>query len=145
MQKIRCYLAGSFKSFEGYEDWRDLVKERLGGLIDFYDPRKETSQTSIATFVFQDLAGVESCDVVFYFVTGIGDVGAVAECTWGLAKGKLIVLCVKDGVEIVHPFIIGICRRMFIGMAVGLAYLKNLAELGLENEFQAIYKTMEKS
>ena len=145
MQQIKCYLAGSFVALEGYPDWRDAVEEALGDAMSFYDPRTDTPQTSIASFVSGDLQGVGNSDVVFYFVTGAGDVGAVAECTWGLAKNKLIILCVKEGVTLVHPFIIGLCRRMFIGLPTGIAYLKNLATFGLQDEFKAIYATMNKS
>lgn len=143
MQKIKCYLAGGFVSFGKYPDWRDYIKEELSDLMDFYDPRTDTNQTSISTFVYEDLAGVESCDLVFYFVTSIGDVGASIECERAHSRNKLVVLCVKaPGVTIVHPFLIGIARRFFIGIDTGVTYLKNLTELGLDNEFQAIYKTM---
>ncbi len=141
MKRIRCYLAGSFTAFEGYADWRDYVKEKVSGM-DFYDPRTDTNQGSIATFVYQDLSGVDGCDVVFYFVTNSGDVGASIECERGNSRNKIVVLCVKEGVGIVHPFLIGISRRMFIGIEVGAKYLSNLSECGLDKEFDAIYKTM---
>ncbi len=142
MKKIRCYLAGGFVPFEGYPDWRDFIKERVGGKMDFYDPRTDTDQSSIATFVYQDIKGVESCDMAFYFVTNSGDVGSSIECAWGNAKNKHVVICINGGVGLVHAFLIGIARRVFIGAETGIIYLHNLAEYGLENEFEAIYKTM---
>lgn len=145
MNKIRCYLAGGFMSFKEYKDWRDLVKERLAGKMDFYDPRIDTDQGSIATFVYQDLTGVAGCDVIFYFVTSVGDIGAAIECARGDAEGKLVVLCVNEGVRIVHPFLIGMARRVFIGMEAGVAYLNNLADSSLANEFEAIYKIIKSS
>ena|SRR3989344_8891943 len=143
MTKIRCYLAGGFVPFGQYKDWRDYVKERVGDKMEFYDPRIDTDQSSIATFVYQDLRGVGSCDIVFDFVTGWGDVGETAEDQEGNSKGKLVVLCINDGVRLVHPFLFGISRRVFMGMETGIVYLLNLAEYGLDNEFEAIYKTKE--
>lgn len=142
-KKIRCYLAGAFVSFGTYSDWRDFVKEQLGDLMEFYDPRTDTHQGSIATFVYQDLVnGVEGGDVVFYFVTSSGEVGAAVECERAECKNKLVVLCIDREVNVVHPVLFGISRRVFIGIETGVAYLRNLAECGLENEFKAIYQTM---
>ncbi|MEK7646971.1 MAG: nucleoside 2-deoxyribosyltransferase domain-containing protein [Patescibacteria group bacterium] len=142
-KKIKVYLAGAFVPYMTYLDWRNYVKERLDHDIDFYDPRKDTNQTSIAHFVYEDLErGVVESDLVFYFVTGVGDVGAAAECAFGIAKGKFVVLCVNDGVRMVHPFVLGMGKRVFIGLDAGMAYLKNLAKYGLKDEYTATYDTM---
>lgn len=145
MKKIKCYLAGSFVALEEYADWRDFVKEELKEVMNFYDPRIDTSQGSIALFVTQDLSGVDANEMVFYFVTNVGDVGAAIECERAECKGKLVVLCISKEVHIVHPFLLGIARRVFIGIETGINYLRNLARCGLENEFEAIYKTLEEN
>lgn len=141
--KVKVYLAGPFIPYGKYLDWRNFVKERMGYVIDFYDPRKDTNQVSIAHFVYEDLErGVAGSDLIFYFVTGMGDVGAAAECAFGIAKGKFVVICVNDGVRIVHPFVLGMGKRVFIGLDAGMAYLKNLAKYGLKDEYAAVYDTM---
>lgn len=146
MKRIKCYLAGAFVSFGEYgeyDDWRDFIKEKLGDEMEFYDPRTDTQQGSIATFVYQDLVnGVEGNDVVFYFVTGSGEVGAAVECERAECKNKLVVLCIDREVNVVHPVLFGIARRVVIGIETGIAYLQNLAKYGLESEFEAIYQTM---
>ncbi len=145
MKKIKCYLAGWFVPFEEYPDWRDFVKEKLKDAMDFYDPRIDTKQGSIATFVYEDLGkGVEGSDILFYFVTDSGDVGSAIECERADCRGKLVILCVDRKVDVVHPFLIGIARRVLIGMETGIVYLENLARCGLANEFEAIQKTMER-
>lgn len=145
MKKIKCYLAGWFVSLDKYPDWRDFVQEQLKDVMDFYDPRRDTKQGSIATFVYEDLVdGVEGSDVVFYFVTNAGDVGSAIECERAECKDKLVILCIANNVKVVHPFLIGIARRIFIGMETGIAYLRNLAKYGLENEFQAIQEVLKK-
>ena len=149
MGKIRCYLAGAFVPFERYADWRDFVKERLSDLadkIEFYDPRTDTRQGSIATFVYQDLVkGVEGSDMVFYFVTNSGDVGSAIECERAECRNKLVILCINERVNFIHSFLLGIPRRVIIGIDAGLDYLRNLAELGLDNEFEVIYRLMKGS
>lgn len=148
MKKIRCYLAGAFVPFGKYADWRDFIKEGLGDEMEFYDPRTDTRQGSIATFVYQDLVnGVDGSDVIFYFVINSGDeaVGAIVECARADAKNKLVVLCINKGIAVVHPVLFGISRRVFIGAEAGITYLHHLAEYGLENEFEAIYKTLKDS
>lgn len=142
-KKIKVYLAGSFVPWASYLDWRNYIKERLGHAIDFYDPRKNTNQISIAHFVYEDLErGVAESDLVFYFVTNVGDVGASAECAFGIAKGKFVVLCVNNDVKMVHPFTLGMGKRVFIGLDAGMVYLRNLVKYGLEDESKAIYATM---
>lgn len=140
---MTCYLAGGFVPWKQYGDWRDFVIEKLGGAIKFYDPRKETKQGSIATFVSQDLAGVESCDCVFYFLTeGRGDVGAASECAHANAKDKPVILCIERGLGFVHPFILGMARRVLVGLDSGVEYLSLLAQYGMEKEYQAAYQMM---
>lgn len=138
-EKVKCYLAGHFGLFGKYEDWRDFVIERCRNKIEFYDPRFDTKQGSIATFVSEDLKGVENSDIVFYFVTGPGEVGAAIECAVGLCKEKLIVLCIDEGVGMVHPFLLCIARRVFIGIETGVEYLEKVAQYGLNNEYRAAY------
>ncbi len=143
MKKVRCYLAGGFVPFGGYADWRDFIKERVGDEMGFYDPRTDTKQGSIATFVYQDLVnGVDGSDIIFCFVTNSGDVGSAIECARADCKDKLVVLCIGRNVDVVHPVLLGIARRVLIGIETGVIYLKNLAKLGLEKEFEAIYQTM---
>lgn len=133
MAKIRCYLAGPFTDPE----WRDRVIAEVKG-VDFYNPKTDTAQGSIATFVSGDLAGVLSCDVCFvYAPTGRGDVGAAIEAGHADAMGKPVLLCTED--TFTHPMLIGISRRVFSGLEAGIKYLNRLAEVGLENEFQAAY------
>ncbi len=145
-QVLSCYLAGYFVPWGQHSDWRDFVLQELQDAIRFYDPRVDTDQGSIAMFISQDLAGVESCDCVFYFLTkSQGDVGAAIECTHAHAKGKLVILCIDQGLGFVHPFLLGIARRVLIGMDAGVSYLSLLSEYGLENEFQAAYKMMRAS
>lgn len=144
MKRIKCYLAGAFVSFNGYSDWRDFFIEKLKDLIDFYDPRVDTHQGSIATFVYEDLVkGVEGSDIVLYFVSDICDVGAAIEAERGECKNKLVIVCIDKNVRFVHSFLLGVARRIFIGVESVLVYLRNLAVYGLENEFVAIEKTIE--
>lgn len=138
-EKVKCYLAGHFGSFGEYEDWRDFVIEKCRNKIKFYDPRFDTKQGSIATFVSEDLKGIENSDIVFYFVTNSGEIGAAIECAVGSCKGKLIVLCIDKGVVMVHPFLLGIARRVFIEIETGVTYLKKVAQYGLNNEYRAAY------
>jgi len=144
MKKIRCYLAGWFVPMDGYEDWREFFKEKLKNDMDFYDPRTDTKQGSIALFVYQDLVnGVDRSDIVFYYVTDSGDVGSAIECGRAECCNKPVILCIdRKVVNVVHPFLIGIARRMIIGPEAGVAYLKSLAKYGLENEFRAIEEVM---
>lgn len=111
--------------------------------MDFYDPRTDTKQGSIASFVYQDLVnGVDSCDIVFYYVTDPGDVGSAIECGRADCCNKTVILCIDKRVNVVHPFLIGIARRIILGPEAGIVYLKSLAKYGLENEFKAIEETM---
>ena len=143
---LRVYLAGSFQKFGGWPDWRDYVIERCTKhAIEFYNPRSETDQGCIASFVAGDLAGVRSCDVVFCYLTGSGDIGASIECEHGRMNKKNIVLCADKSVTVVHPFLLGIARRFLIGPDTGIQYLKYLAKAGMEHEFDAIYAVMRKS
>lgn len=143
MKKIRCYLAGWFVSMDGYKDWRDFFKKRLENKIDFYDPRTDTVQGSIASFVNQDLInGVDKSDIVFYYVTGFGDVGSAIECGRADCKNKIVILCLDKKVSVIHPFLIGIARRVLIGPEAGVAYLTALAKYGLNDEFKAIEEVM---
>jgi len=146
MKPISVYLAGPFMPWGEFPDWRDYVKEKLKDKqITFYDPRFDTDQGSIATFVSQDLAGVENTDCTFYFMDrSNGDAGAIIELAHGNAKKKLTILCIDKEIGFVHPMILGISRRAITGLDVGIIYLENLANVGIENEFQASYKTMQK-
>lgn len=137
-RKIRCYLAGWFVPFREYPDWRDYLKEKLAGIMDFYDPRYDTFRGPIADFVSGDLRGVEQSDMVFYFATDSGEPGSAIECEHGRLGSKLVVLCVDKNVNAIHPFLIGIVHRVLIGMEAGEKYLALLSECGLENEFQAL-------
>lgn len=118
-----------------------MISEVVG--IDFYNPRIDTPQGSIATFVSGDLFGVSSCDICFvYLDEGGGDiVGAAIEAKRADAEEKLVILC-SDAV-FPHPMLVGISRRVFFGLDVGIKYLNKLAEVGLENEFQAAYAMWE--
>jgi len=143
-KQIRCYLAGWFEPYGEHKDWRDFVKKELEGRMLFYDPRFDTKQASIATFVYEDLRGVEGGDIVFYFMThNSGDVGSSIESERGNCKNKLVVLCLGEDVKVPHPFLLGTARRMLIGLETGVAYLKKLAEYGIEDEFRAISELME--
>jgi hypothetical protein len=141
---LRVYLAGGFMPYEGHPDWRDYVIESLADEpIAFYDPRTDTEQGATATFVSQDLAGVEGSHCVFYFLMRTdGDPGATAEFAHGNAKGRLCILCVNEGIAFIHPFVAGISRRLFIGLHLGTEYLRNLAHHGIDEEFKAIYETI---
>ena len=142
---LSCYLAGSFTPWRQFGDWRDFVAEQLKSVIKFYDPRIETKQGSIATFVYQDLAGVESCDCTFYFLTRAqGDVGAASECAHANAKGKHVILCIDRDLDFVHPFIIGMARRVLIGLDSGVSYLSLLSNYGMDNEYKAAYEMLHK-
>lgn len=137
MAKISCYLAGPFTNPE----WRDQVISEVKG-IDFYNPRTDTPQGSIATFVSGDLLGVSSCDVCFVYIEkGRGDIGAAIEASRADTQGKLVILC--SGAVFPHPMFVGIVRRVFFGLEAGIKYLNKLAEVGLENEFQAAYAMWE--
>lgn len=145
-QVLSCYLAGSFVSWGQYSDWRDFVISKLQSVMKFYDPRVDTDQGSIATFVSQDLAGVESCDCIFYFVTKPqGDVGAAMECVHALDKRRLVILCVNQGLGFIHPFLLGVARRVLIGIDAGVSYLSLLAKYGLGDEYRAAYEMMRTS
>ena len=134
---IRCYLAGPFTNPE----WRDRVISEVEG-IDFYNPRTDTLQGSIATFVAGDLSGVSSCNVCFVYIKkGRGDTGAAIEAERADAEGKLVILCSEAVFP--HPFLVGISRRVFFGLEAGIKYLGKLAKVGLENEFQAAYAVWE--
>lgn len=140
---LSCYLAGSFVPWGQYSDWRDFVIQQLQNTVKFYDPRVDTDQGSIATFVSQDLKGVEDHDCIFYFVTEPqGEVGAAIECSHARDKGKLVILCINQDLGFIHPFLIGIARRILIGMDTGISYLSLLSKYGLENEYQAAYEMM---
>jgi nucleoside 2-deoxyribosyltransferase len=146
MKKIRCYLAGWFLPLNGFEDWREYFKEMLKNDLDFYDPRTDTKQGSIASFVYQDLVnGVDGSDIVFYFVTDSGDVGSAIECGRADCGNKPVILCIDKKVNVVHPFLIGIAKRVFSGPEAGVAYLKSLAKHGLKNEFKAIEEVMKRN
>ncbi len=140
-KKIQCYLAGSFIPFGGCEDWRDYVESNcLCGKISFYDPRSDTEQESIASFTSQDLKGVGSSDVIFCFMDkNAGEVGSAAECGFGLAKNRMVILCIGEDVDFPHPFMLGLARRVIIGLDAGIEYLKGLADYGIENEFAVAY------
>lgn len=134
-QVLSC---GAFRAFPGLPRLEGLPKEKLGGVVEFYDPRFDTLQGSIATFVSDDLHGVETCDVVFYFMTDSGEPGSAIECDRGDCKNKLVVLCIDRTVNVVNPFLIGIARRVLFGIETGERYLKKLADYGLGHEFRAI-------
>jgi hypothetical protein len=124
--------------FNMYGDWRDYMREALGERVAWYDPRTDTKQGAIAHFTSQDLAGVEASDVLFCFMSGHTDAGAAMECAHANAHGKLVVLCFDRQHSLPHPFLLGISRRVFIGIETGAAYLTLLVKHGLDNEFAAI-------
>lgn len=142
--RLSCYLAGSFTPFNAYPDWRDYVIKRIGDAVKFYDPRTDTHQGSITTFVSEDLAGVESCDCIFYFMMESQCIGAAIECAVSNAKGKLVILCIDRSLDFVDPFLIGISRRICIGIDSGVVYLLSLARHGIADEFKVLREMMER-
>ena len=130
-----CYLAGPFTN----PDWRDKIISEVPNM-EYYDPRTDTVQGSIAEFVLGDLRGVQSCDCCFvYSPTGRGEIGASIEAAWAAAHGKLVILCAEA--SFVHPMLIGISSRVFYGLENGIRYLNNL--ITCETEFEAAYKMWE--
>lgn len=146
------YLAGNFEKINigniVYRDWRDYFKKRLNEKfpdLEFYDPREDTPQGDIATFVSEDSFGVRESDVVFYYMTNnTGDIGAGSEITIGTENNKLTVICFGPKVGAPHPFILGKARRIFIGLEMAISYFLKLAEFGfsIDGEFKAISFTM---
>ncbi len=109
----------------------------------FFDPRFDTKQGCIAVFVSGDLGGVEQCDCTLTYVKKPhGDTGTTIETTHANAKDKLTILCLDKEIGFVSPMIVGISRRIFVGFDAVILYIKNLASVGLQNEFQAAYRTM---
>lgn len=148
-KKIRCYLAGAFVEYNKYADWRDFVKEECKDCeIEFHDPRYDTQQGSIATFVSGDLNGVESCDITFLFYTSpkdtndVADMGGPMEGSHANAKGKIFVLCIDENVGFPNPFCLGVARRVLIKLETGIEYLKEISKWGLKNEFKAAYSIL---
>ena len=72
-----------------------------------------------------------------------GDAGAIVEIAHGNAKEKLTILCLDKEIGFVHPMVLGIARRVIVGLDVGIVYLQNLATVGLSKEYEAAYKTMQ--
>ncbi len=44
--------------------------------------------------------------MVFYFVASSGDVGSAIECERAECEGKLVVLCINEGVRVVHLLVL---------------------------------------
>lgn len=142
MNPISIYLAGPFDKYGNYPDWRDYIKEKIPE-VHFFDPRFDTKQGCIAVFVSGDLGGVEQCDCTLTYVKKPhGDTGTTIETTHANAKDKLTILCLDKEIGFVSPMIIGISRRVLVGFDAAILYIKNLASVGLQNEFEAAYRTM---
>lgn len=146
-KEIICYLAGPFCPYGCYDlDWRDTVKREVeitNFNIKFIDPRIETRQGSISTFVYEDLKWARESDVCFLYDGDNRDVvgGAMEAAQHDCCANKRVILCSEFNTA--HPMVQGIARRYYIGLDVGIKYLTLLSKFGLEREFEVAYEMLD--
>lgn len=134
---IVIYLAGPFTN----PDWRDRVLRAVPQHT-YFDPRRNRQYSCVAIVDDDLLRGVEKSDLVFgYYPEGCIDQGTDIEL--GDAFGKKIPIILANENKFQNPLLSGIAKRHFTTLDAGIVYLNNLKSIGLEEEFEAIYKTIE--
>jgi len=116
---MKVYLAGGF-----YGVWKQRITKEVD--CDFYDPETYSDQTSIVDYVSGDLSAIDSCDVVFAYLTSHPRYGGLAaEMGYAYAKGKpIIFVCTKDEPD---GFLIGLSKYFCITLEAGIVRLKKLS------------------
>lgn len=143
MKEITCFLAGPFKAYDEYPDWRDKVRAEVkitNYKIKFRDPRFDTKQGSISTFVSGDLKHARESHVCLLYDNAEDVVGGSIEAKEADSHNRLVIFCSEFNTT--HPMILGIARRVYIGLDSAIRYLTLLSEYGLENELTAAYQML---
>lgn len=111
---LNVYLGGSITgaSDDMMKPWREHVKAELSRYCTFDDPTermthtsdKLTTQERLAigyTIVADDYAGIENCDVAFFYLKDASriSIGSMLEMAWAGTLGKKIVL-IKDKMNV---------------------------------------------
>ena len=104
------YLSGGF-----YSGWQQrLLRECVG--LRAYNPEADGQQHANYSFVRDDLLAIDQADaIIARWDTYPHIEGMVAEVGYAVAKGKPVLL-ILDGVTVPNAFLIGLAKRVFIGM-----------------------------
>jgi hypothetical protein len=134
---MKIYLAGAFTG------WRDDVIFSLNAYdIEFYDPRKDTDQSSIQAFTGEDKEGVTGSDAVLAFdIQGHENIGMAWEVGIAVQAGVPVILVAE--VDFVFPLLAGSALRIFTKMPPALNYFGTWARTG--DELQAAYGALQAS
>jgi hypothetical protein len=104
------YLSGGF-----YGDWQARL-QRECKLLKSYNPETETEGIALFEFVDGDLDSIRAVDgVIAHWDTYPDVAGTMAEIGYAVAVGTPVLL-ILDGVTVPNPFILGLARRVFVGM-----------------------------
>jgi nucleoside 2-deoxyribosyltransferase len=119
----KFYLAGGF-----YGSWKDRLRDECVGLKS-YDPERDSGQQAIYGFVSDDLDAIDPRDgVIARWDTYPHLEGLMAEIGYAVAKDKPVLL-ILDGVTVPNPFVLGLAKRVFVGMDAFIAWWNARGEI----------------
>lgn len=119
---MKVYLSGGF-----YTGWQDWVKICTPG-HEYYDPRQDTDQRYNYRLTYEDLAGVDWCDLIFVYFekSNPSGIGTAVEVGYGIGKGKRIVIV--DDHDRIHGLLSACGERLFSSLEPAIKYLKEIEE-----------------
>jgi hypothetical protein len=110
------YLSGGF-----YSGWQQRLMRECAGLR-AVNPETDGRQNAIYAFVEDDLSAIDAADGVIARWDAYPHVeGMIAEVGYATAKGKPVLL-ILDGVEVPNAFVLGLAKRVFVGMDAFIAW-----------------------
>lgn len=118
------YLSGGF-----YGDWQTRLQRECTGLKAF-NPETAVGGDALYMFVAADLDAIDVVDgVIARWDTYPYVEGTMAEIGYAVARGKPVFL-ILDGVTVPNPFIIGLARRVFVGMDAFITWWNDRVKKG---------------
>jgi len=115
-KKPLLYLAGGM-----YSGWQDRVKHRLKDKVDYYDPRIDTNQKSLADLTVADRDNAKKCDLMLAYFERLNPsgLGLAAEIGIAAGAGTARIYFVDEHVHI-HGFIASLCTRIYTNLDAAL-------------------------
>jgi hypothetical protein len=123
---MKVYLAGGMRT-----EWRQIVKERCGGLafFQFFDPC-ESGFIDADTYTLYDLLAIDKCDVLFGYMESDNPsgIGLATEIGYAKAKGKIIIF-VDEKKDKYFDFVKQCCNIVRSSLDEGINILRIIERL----------------
>lgn len=133
MSKMKIYLCGSINGASDAvaKDWRNELKEKLSNEYDFLDPMdrdyRGVELQNIEEIVTNDLADIDSCDVVLYnFVKP--SAGSAMEVFYAHRMTNKTVITVNSSGGVLSPWLVYHSHFVFDSMGKAINFLDILED-----------------